>query len=332
MPNVVSPRTGDVKAAEKSSAIIVLQRAPHSLLVKVYAKDPGSISTAELRRDLLPLSIGASTKLSQTQVSSLLKLPVDVRPWGSKFVTAAQADSARLAANAMIFVLYLLIVMNAQLIMTSVAEEKTSRIAELLIASVRPSSLLAGKIAASATLAIVQLIVWAVVGFTAGAGFGSAPAAMDTGPHSGGDTFSLSGISPLDVGGFAVFFLIGYLQMATLFAAVGSLINRTEDIGSLGGPLFIPIVAALLIAVMALEVPDAPLIAVASFIPLIAPFVMFARIVVSSVPLWQIALSLAINLAAIYFIAIIGGKIYRIGMLLYGRPPKLIQLWHALRA
>jgi ABC-2 type transport system permease protein len=287
-----------------------------------------------LRRDLLPLNIGFSTKLSQSQVNALLKMPVDVRPWGSKFVTAAQADSARLAANALIFVLYILIVLNAQLILTSVAEEKTSRIAELLIASVRPSSLLAGKIAASATLAVVQLIVWAAIGFALGADFGSSvtsSAAMDTGARNGSDTFSLSGISSGDIAGFIVFFLIGYLQMATLFAALGSLINRTEDVGSLGGPLFIPIVAALLIAVTALEVPDAPLIIVASFVPLIAPFVMFARIVVSSVPVWQIGLSLAINLAAIYAIAVIGGKIYRIGMLLYGRPPKPIQLWHALR-
>ncbi len=330
MPNVTALSPGDLKRHAKTSAIVVLRRGAHGLLVTVYAKDPGAISTSQLRRDLLPLSIGASTKMSQAQVAALLRVPVDVRPWGSKFVTAAQADSARLAANAMIFVLYLLIVLNAQLIMTSVAEEKTSRIAELLIASVRPSSLLAGKIAASATLAIVQLVVWAVVGFVFGGDFGSA-ATMDTGPRSGTDTFSLSGISLLDIAGFVVFFLIGYLQMATLFAAVGSLINRTEDIGSLGGPLFIPIVAALLIAVMALQVPDAPLITIASFIPLIAPFVMFARIVVSTVPVWQIALSLAINIAAIYAIAVIGGKIYRIGMLLYGRPPKAIQLWHALR-
>jgi ABC-2 type transport system permease protein len=333
MPNLTSPVPRDLERGKKTSAIVVLQRGAHGLRVTVYAKDPGGVSTSQLRRDLLPLNIGSSTRLSESEVATLLKMPIDVRPWGSKFVTAAQADSARLAANVLIFVLYLLIILNAQLIMTSVAEEKTSRIAELLIASVRPSSLLAGKIAASATLAIVQLIVWAVVGFALGADFGSAatPATMDTGPHSGTEAISFSGISTLDIAGFIVFFLIGYLQMATLFAAVGSLINRTEDIGSLGGPLFVPIVAALLIAVTALQVPDAPAIIAASFVPLIAPFVMFARIVVSSVPAWQLALSLAINLAAIYAIAVIGGKIYRIGMLLYGRPPKPIQLWHALR-
>lgn len=332
MPNVTVPSERDLEGRAKTSAIIVLQPGTHGLRVTVYAKDPGGISTSQLRRDLLPLNIGSSTKLSQNQVAALLKMPVDVRPLGSKFETAAQADQARLAANVLIFVLYLLIVLNAQLIMTSVAEEKTSRIAELLIASVRPSALLAGKIAASASLAIVQLVVWAAVGFALGANFGSPTAGADTGPHAGNDVISFGGISTIDIAGFVVFFLIGYLQMATLFAAVGSLINRTEDIGSLGGPLFIPIVAALLIAITALQVPDAPFIIAASFVPLIAPFVMFARIVVTTVPAWQIAVSLAINLAAIYAIAIIGGKIYRIGMLLYGRPPKLSQLWNAIRA
>ena len=171
------------------------------------------------------------------------------------------------------------------------------------------------------------------MGFALGADFGSsARAGMDAGSSAASPALSLTGISNADIAGFVVFFLLGYLQMATLFAAVGSLINRTEDIGSLGGPLFVPIVAALLIAVTALQVPDAPLIVITSFIPLIAPFVMFARIVVSSVPLWQIALSLAINIAAIYAIAVIGGKIYRMGMLLYGRPPKPLQLWRALRS
>jgi ABC-2 type transport system permease protein len=173
------------------------------------------------------------------------------------------------------------------------------------------------------------MVLWVAIGFAFGSG---APTVVESGTHTSTAAMSLSGISSADIAGFVIFFLLGYLQMATMFAAIGSLINRTEDIGSIGGPFFVPIIAALLIAVTALQVPDAPGIVAASFIPLIAPFVMFAHIVVSSPPLWQIATSFAINLAAIWLIAIIGGKVYRIGMLLYGRPPKLSQLWHAIRA
>ncbi len=331
MPGLVHPTPADLQSHQNASAVIVLVRSARGLSVSVYTKDPGSLSVSEVRRDLLALHVGFSMNLSARQVDRLLTMPIDVKPLSSKFGTAAQADQARVVANVLIFLLYLLIVLNSQLIMTSVAEEKTSRIAELLVASVRPSSLLAGKIAASASLAILQMALWVAIGFIVGTHGPGATGSINPG-STDSNAFSLSGISPADIVGFVVFFMIGYLQMATMFAAIGSLINRTEDIGSIGGPFFIPVIAALLIAVTALQVPDAPFVIVTSFIPLIAPFVMFARIVVSSVPLWQIVASLAINLAAIWAIAVLGGKIYRIGMLLYGRPPKLSQLWHALRA
>jgi ABC-2 type transport system permease protein len=327
-PGLMHPTVADLEGKQKASAVIVLRRDAGGLRASIYAKDPASITTSDLRHDLLPLSIAYSTNLSQHQVTALMKIPVDVHPLESKFGSAAQADSARLAANVLIFLLYLLIVLNSQLIITSVAEEKTSRIAELLVASVRPSALLAGKIAASATLAILQMLVWVAIGMAVGA---QSPSSVQ-GDTGSAQMFSFTDIAPIDVAGFAVFFLLGYLQMSTMFAALGSLINRTEDIGNIAGPFFIPIIAALLIAVTALQAPEAPFVIVTSFIPLIAPFVMFARIVVSSVPVWQIGLSLAINLAAIYAIAVIGGKVYRMGMLLYGRPPKLRQVITALRA
>ena len=91
-----------------------------------------------------------------------------------------------------------------------------------------------------------------------------------------------------------------------------------------------PIVAAFLIAITGLAAPDTPLVVACSFVPLLAPFVMFVRIAVSTVPLWQIALSLAINLVALYIIAILAGKIYRVGMLLYGRAPSLRQVWSVI--
>jgi ABC-2 type transport system permease protein len=328
-PGLTRPTASDLDAHGKAAAVVVLTRSNRGIHATIYTKDPTANTASDLKRDLVPLQVAFATNISSGQVGSLMKVPVDVKPLASKFGTAAQADQAKIVANLLIVLLYLLIVLNSQLIMTSVAEEKTSRIAELLVASVKPSSLLAGKIAASASLAIVQMALWVAVGFA----FGSSTPTTHLASHASPSApFSLSGVSPTDIAGFVIFFLLGYLQMATMFAAIGSLINRTEDIGSIGGPFFMPIIAAFFIAIAALEVPDAPVVVVTSFIPLIAPFVMFARIVVSSVPLWQIGASLAINVAAIWVIAILGGKVYRIGMLLYGRPPKLSQLWHAIRA
>ncbi len=328
-PGLTVPTRKDLERHDNASAAIVLQGST-GLRIKVYARDPGAVNTAHLTRDLLPLHAALATHLPPSRLNDLVQMPVEVVPLASKFGSAAQADQARGMAYVLIILLYLLIVLNSQLIMTSVAEEKTSRIAELLVATVDPSALLAGKIAASAVLALVQMAVWVAVGF--GAGSSSVAPGTDLADTGIDRAFSFTAVPIGDIAGFIVFFIVGYLQMAVMFAAVASLINRTEDIGSIGGPFFVPVIAALIIATTALAVPEAPLVIVASFVPMIAPFVMFARIVVSSVPAWQIALSLAINIAAIWGIAVLGGKIYRAGMLFYGRTPKFGQLLRTLRS
>lgn len=316
--------------AKKASAVVAIVRGTQGLHVTVFTKDPGAISSSRLQRDLIPLNLQLAARLRPNEIKALMRVPVTTESVASKFGTAAQANAAKIIAYLLLLLLYILIMVNSQLIMSSVAEEKTSRIAELLVASVNPGALLAGKIAASATLAIGQMIVWVAIAYFLGA----QPAPPGAPPTDGADmnAFSLNGVSSADIAGFVLFFLIGFLQTATLFAAVGSLINRTEDLGSVSGPLFLPVVAAFIIAISALAVPDSPVVVVTSFVPLIAPFVMFARIVVSSVPAWQVATSLGINVAAIAVIAVLGGRIYRVGMLLYGRAPRLSQIWHAMKS
>ena len=318
----------DLRAHRKAAAIVALAKDAAGLQVTVYSKDPSTLELPTMRHDLLPLNVSVTTNLDARKVASLLTVRMTVKPVSSKFGTAAQADQARIMGYILLVLLYVLIVLNSQLILTSVAEEKTSRIAELLVASVNPSSLLAGKVIASATLALLQMVLWVGVGFL----FGGERS-------SGGELQRLNDVAQLSwqtisvgaIASFAMFFLLGYFEMATLFAAIGSLVNHTEDLGSLGAPLFIPVVAAFFIAVSALEVPDAVIVIAASFIPLLSPFVMFARVIVSDVPVWQVALCIFLNLATIWAIAIVGGKIYRVGMLLYGRTPRLWQIWQVLR-
>lgn len=324
----VAPPTPAELQARHAGALIAIQGTSAGVSAIVYAKDPSVIGVDRLRRDLLPLNLEIAGGLSSNRIAQLTLIPVRTQAVASKFGTAAQADAAKTIAYILLLLLYILIMVNSQLIMSSVAEEKTSRIAELLVASVRPSALLAGKIAASATLAVAQMIIWVAVAYALGS------QAPPSGPGAGSDisTFTLNGVTSADITGFVLFFLVGFVQTSTMFAAVGSLINRTEDLGSIGGPLFLPVVAAFIIAVSALAVPDSPAVIVTSFVPLIAPFVMFARIVVSSVPAWQVAVSLLINVGAIYVIAVLGGRIYRVGMLLYGRTPRPAQIWHAIRS
>ena len=316
-----------------AAAAFVVTEEKSGLRVTVLAHDPGSMGQKQIRRVLLPLQLELVTGRTSQQIDGVTNFPVDVRPVASKFSTADQAETVRNMAYTLIFFLYILILLNSQIITSSVAEEKTSRIAELLVASVDPVALLAGKIFAGAVLALLQMLVWIGAAMVTGQGASASSAA------SGADTAGLLSlanlfdvITPAVLVAFLVFFLIGFLQISTLFASMASLINRTEDLGSITGPLALPVVVALFIAIYALGMPESPAAVVTSMIPIISPFVMFARIAVSTVPLWQLALSLAINLAALYLIAILAGKIYRVGMLLYGRAPKLAQVWAVIRS
>ena len=314
-----------------AGSAVALQAHSDGLHVTVYAHDPSGTHRDELREALLPLQLQLVTHRSAGAVAKITAIPITVTTVASKFASAGQASAARGVAYTLLFLLYLLIIMNSQLVMSSVAEEKTSRIAELLIASVNPITLLTGKILASATLGFLQLAVWVAAAVYLGGGAG-------TGANGQADSGMLSLANALDVltpglvVAFLLFFIIGFLQLSTMFAGAASLINRTEDLGSIALPLVMPIVFAFIIAIAALGSPDAPLAVICSYLPLVAPFVMFARIAVSNVPLWQVALSIGINLVALYAIAILAGKIYRVGMLLYGRAPSLRQVWSVIRS
>jgi ABC-2 type transport system permease protein len=329
------PTLAYLDAHGKAAALVEIDRTARGLHVTVFARDAGAVRDA-LGNDLVPLNVALATNLAQARIDQLLVVPVDTESLDAKFADGAGAETAKGIALAMVTILYLAIILNAQSIVSSVAEEKTSRIAELLVATVRPSTLLAGKILATAASGVVQIAVWI------GAGYAAAPliAAQNTDPSSalaagaGNDAiFSvLNSIGPSVIAAFAAFFIIGFIQFALMYASAGSLISRTEDLGSVVAPLVIPVVAGFLVAQIAVMAPNSTNVIVLSMIPLVSPFVMFARIAVATIPLWQVALSVAINVAAIVVIAILSGKLYRVGLLTYGRPPKLAQVWAVLRS
>jgi ABC-2 type transport system permease protein len=315
--------------AHHAASAIVLRSDAAGLHVDAYAHDPAGIKQGELRHDLLPLQLELLTGRDASGVAKLTAIPVTIAAVASKYSSVGEAQAARGVAYILLFFLYLLTILNSQLVMASVAEEKTSRIAELLVASVNPSALLAGKVLASATLGFLQLAIWIATAVFLGGG-SSAPNPQTAGAGAEVMSFSLDVVTPGLIVAFLVWFIVGFLQLSTLFAGAASLINRTEDLGSISLPLVMPIVAAFLIAITGLSAPDSPLVVTCSYIPLLAPFVMFVRIAVSNVPLWQVGVSLAINLVALYLIAVFAGKIYRVGMLLYGRAPSLRQVWGVL--
>lgn len=324
-----SPDAAMLKSYDADTAI-VLKQAGGSLSAAVYAKHPSGASESTIRRDLQPLALKDATGLSIKQINSALDIPVVIIPIASRFGSRGEEEAAAGVASGMLFLLYLAIIMNGQLVMSSVVEEKTSRIAELLVAVVNPSKLLAGKVLAATAVAFLQLAVWLGTLVLLNGGAGSSAAAAH---GSSADAFLLMGdISPVTIAAFVIFFLFGLLQVSMLLAAAGSLVSRTEDVGSLALPLLLPIIFALFIGIAAIQSPDAPWAVTASLTPLVSPFVMFVRIAVGVVPAWQLVLAIGINAAVLAITAWGSGRLYRVGMLLYGSAPSLRQIARALRA
>lgn len=317
-----------LEANGRAAALAELTRDGDRLRVVIYARDPSAFGGA-FARDLAPLQIAFSTGLSVVDVQRHATVAVTVHGVGGRFTNASAANTAKGLGYLFVILLYIAILLNAQAIMASVAEEKTSRIAELLVAMVDPTRLLGAKILASAATGVIQLAIWIVVGGLAG----GAIVGMFGDSSSSGVPLDIAPIAlpPDEIVALVGFFLVGFLQYSVLYAAAASLINRTEDLGAVAGPLVIPVVLGFVLAQIGLQAPNSPWVAIFSQIPLLAPFVMFTRIAVTNVPLWQVALSLAVNLAAALALAWVAGKIYRVGLLLYGRPPNFAQVLRILR-
>jgi ABC-2 type transport system permease protein len=315
--------------------LVVLQSDGASLRATVYAKHSEAVSAERLAQLLAPLRLELAQRLAPGQATRLLSVPVTVNGVNDAFATPASAAIAHLLGFALLVVLYLVVILNSQLTLNSVIEEKTNRIAELLVAAIDPLALLYGKIAAGTVLAVIQMIAWGIAAFVAGGGIGALLSSQAAAPAHGGAAVSMlavgGAIKPFVLPSFVFLLFVGLLQFSTIYAAIGSLVSRPEDLGSISSALIIPIVAAFVTAILALDSPNLPFVVVASFVPLIAPFVMFVRIVMDDPPLWQLLVCAVINLAFLWFVAVAAGRLYRVGMLLYGRPPSLAQIWKTVR-
>jgi len=316
-------------AHHNAGALIALSVQRRRLHVDVYPRDLSAFDGVRFA-SLVPLNIELATGAAPPFAESATTIDRTVHPVGHKFADPRTATFAHGIAFGLIFLLYLAIILASQNVMSAVAEEKTGRIAEILVATLEPMSLLVGKTLASAALAIFQLVLWIA---TAAILVPQTLAKLAGGPSNAAAVSAGMplAIDPLELVAFALFFLLGYLEYATVYAAAASLISRTEDLGSVTTPVILPVVGAFLVAQYALFDPAGPLVVALSFIPFLSPFVMFTRIAITDVPGWQIALAVVLNAATVAACFWAAGRIYRVGMLLYGKVPSAKQMWAVLR-
>lgn len=243
------------------------------------------------------------------------------------------------------FAIYMFIFMFGNMVMRGVIEEKSNRIIEVVISSVKPFQLMLGKILGIALVGLLQFAVWIILTFGIYAigmsmmadgiqqvaadqvemaqEVGGGLAAM----FSGGSLSSMLAGIPFTsiIISFFFFFLGGYLLYAAMFAAIGSAVDNEADTQQLVVPVTIPIIIGFFIMIHSFQYPDSSLSFWASMIPFTSPMVMMAR-VPFGVPMWELSLSIFILFATFILITWVTGKIYRVGILMYGKKPSLKEM------
>ena len=242
--------------------------------------------------------------------------------------------------------LYMFLLIYGSMVMTSVIEEKGSRVLDVLVSSVTPFQLMMGKILGVAAVAVTQIAIWGVL--VCGIGSALLPALMPqdvmqsveavqagtiTSAQAGIDADMLSAISfATDTSRLVMMFVWlllflvgGFLFYSAMFAAVGSAVDSIQDANQLQTPITVPIILALILAMSVFNDPNSPLAFWGSIIPLTSPVVMMARIPFD-IPTWQIVLSLVLLYISVVATAWVAGKIYRVGIFMHGKKPSFKEL------
>jgi len=226
----------------------------------------------------------------------------------------------------LLFLLYIGVIGYGNTVATSITAEKSSRVMELLISSVSPMTQMFGKIIGICLVGLTQIALFVIVGAL------NLAATKDSNPLFSELNINLAELDPMLFVYFFIFYFLGYLIYAAVFAAVGSLVSRTEEVGQVIMPVTLLIVAAFMLAMYGLYNPNAPFVVAMSFVPFFSPLVMFLRIGLGNPELWEILLSIGISAAGVYVMSWIAAKIYRTGVLLYGKLPSWSELRKAMKA
>ena len=225
----------------------------------------------------------------------------------------------------MIFALYMVILLYGQMVAMSVATEKSSRAMEVLITSAKPTSMMFGKVLASCLAGFIQLV----------AVFGSALIFYNLNKSYWGDNMiidSIFNIPPELLVYMLVFFILGFLIYAFMFGAVGSTASKLEDINTSVMPITMLFIVAFIVVMTSMSSGnvDNTIMKVCSYIPFTSPMSMFTRIAMSTVPWYEIAISIAILVGSTVGIGVLSAKIYRVGVLMYGTTPKISNIIKAV--
>jgi ABC-2 type transport system permease protein len=221
-----------------------------------------------------------------------------------------------IATLGLVMVMYMTVLLYGINVMRSILEEKTSRIMEVMLSTASAKEMMAGKILGVGAVGLTQVGIWALAAGIYFAGIIVAAAG------------SIKGVmSPALLIYFVVYFLLGYILYSTLCAAVGSMVNSEQEAQQMQFLVMMPMILSVIFIVNIFQHPAGPLAVFGSLFPFTAPLVMFSRIAMQpETPVWQIGTSIALMVATIYAMVWLCGRIYRVGILMYGKKPNLPEI------
>jgi len=252
--------------------------------------------------------------------------------------TEQQSIFSGLLSLMMALAVYMAVFVYGQYVMQGVIEEKSNRVVEIVVSSVKPFELLMGKVLGIGSLGLMQMIVWVVL---AGAGltFGGTiialfvdPADLGVAPDASSEAImqaagvTLPTIPVSVVVWFILFFLGGYLLYASLFAAVGSAVEQQQDAQNLLYVILLPLIIPIVASTYVLQLPNSMISAVLSYVPFFSPVLMPVRMSATTVPTWEVLISYALLIAGFLVMIWIASRIYRVGIFMYGKAASLSEL------
>jgi ABC-2 type transport system permease protein len=289
-----------------------------------FAKNVGDFEARQRIGDALNRAlVERRVQLAGLQDEDLQRLTREVRFEVRNERGERERGQTFLLAFGLLMIIYVTILVYGVMVMRGVIEEKQSRIIEVLLSSVRPFDLLLGKLIGIGFVGLTQYAAWTLFGL--GLSFATSL------PMLVASWGSLPTIQPHLLVFFLVYYVLGYFLYATLYAMVGAIVSNEEDGQQMQLPVTMAIIIPMMISTLVLRSPNSTTSTVLSLIPFFSPMLMFLRIAIQPPPWWQIALSIVLLLLTILGTVWVSARIYRVGVLMYGKRPTLPEILRWLR-
>lgn len=310
--------------AEKLNAVVYIENDSNFVSLKFFYENegdlPDTMAIKNIFQRIYQISVAQKYNLSP---DTLMEITKDISV--EKVSVKGDTSNKLILSYFMILLLTMCILIYGINIAMSVVTEKSSRVMEVLITSGRPIWLLFGKTIGVGLAGLLQVSIIGAVAYVSYKIIGIMGMSNDS-IQIDMSVFSVSSILL-----FGLFFILGYFLYAVIFAALGSLVSRVEDINSSTVPMTLLFALSILPSMETLMNPNGLVANVSTFIPFFSPIIIFIRIISSSIPVYQIILSVFLLAGSIAFFGWLSAKIYRIGVLLYGSTPSIRQVFKLLK-